>query len=640
MNLPSSSNKAMLKLVFCAASLALLTACGGATDEQDAPTIAVDTRITLSGVTMNGYLANALVWVDARQNNTLDGFEPFAYTDNQGFFSYNPNTGVDYCASNQASEQRFCLQTPTQSGTLVIKAAKGIELLSGETFRSVLTSTIDAELAKQNFASMQALGAKPEGNSAAWQSQIDTVQLKLSPLSSVAYYLPNGTDLSAILLSLGFNVPADTSQADILNKEYIAGLELEDSLSPELFAAAVTLSRLVDTITVNLDEATKNADFGENGLPISSADAVYQGLAQSLASRSTATVTSRANTKTQAINDIFPASDLLANAVLNLVGLLSDNNASSSALQNTINTVAQNENLQSLLNSIGNIGVNHFANVDPSGDVLSQLLTFNQSLTLPTLSAPVAFANAREALGITTLSTFLQDPDNRISALLSQATQSFVDNRGDDAALTLSVDLNTLSQTLLDIAEQATGEADLASQDVPVTLPQLAQVETVDKSSFWASKRLSLSGLQDGDEQGQVVMFFEGDSSASSGALIMCIAYINDADPSDNITNQRFNGTWSVISGNSQNRLSLVSEGFNIQMKVLGESLGADIPDEEQIASLSRLPNETYGRFGFTINEDTATWYSDDASVNQSFGLNAINDIPNDDSACATLLSL
>ena len=33
----------------------------------------------------------------------IDGFEPIAFTDNQGYISYNPNTGVNYCETTDTS---------------------------------------------------------------------------------------------------------------------------------------------------------------------------------------------------------------------------------------------------------------------------------------------------------------------------------------------------------------------------------------------------------------------------------------------------------------------------------------------------------------------------------------------------------
>jgi len=627
--------------------IAMLGACDGANEAQDSSPAPVDERITLSGLALNGYLANALVWVDSRNNNTLDGFESYAYTDAQGYFSYNPNSGLNYCESGDESLQRFCLQTPLSSGKLVIKAAKGIELLSGESFKSVLTATVLAEDAKANFDDMLALGNKPLGNASAWQSQIDAFQFKLSPLSSLKHYLPSSTNLHSVLTGLGYDIPSNLSDDDIIAKEYIAGLTENDTLAATLFAASTTLGRLVDTVSVNLDKATSSLDFGENGLPISSADTVYEALADSL-SASTGQLEARSKKFNSDLarnagitaSDIFPSTDLLSRAIAKLDTMLTQNNANVASVQNSIDIVAVNSQLPILLSNLGNIGVQHFAQVDTSAQVLEQLLTFNHSLTLPTLTAPIAFASTQDANAINTLSAFMREPNNRVTTLLKSASTSFVQERSNTSSLTLNLDLNTLSQNLVTLSKQSNAEAVLASEDVPIVLTELAEVTTPTNNSFWSGKTLSLSGIQDGNEQGQVRVFFNGDENADAGNIVMCVAYKNENDPSENIDGQRFEGTWSLIGSAAQNRLSLVSEGFNIQMKVLGESLGADIPREQQVESLTRISNESYGRFGFTLNEDTATWHSDDASVNQSYGLTYFSDLPNSSEACQELLNL
>jgi len=651
-----SFSKHYPKIISCVAGLALLAGCSGADEEQDTIAVPVNNSVTISGVALNGYLANALVWIDLRQNNTPDGFEPFAYTDNQGYFSYNPNTGVNYCESTEASQQRFCLQTGTQSGLLNIKAAKGIELLSGEVFRGVLSATIDAEQAKVQFDAIKTLGAKPSGDTRVWQASLDDAQLSLSPLSSLEAYLPQGSSLQSALLALGFALPSELSDADILSMDYIAGAELGRAEAAVLFASEVAISRLVDTLASNLDRGMRTLDLGLNGLPISSADTVYQALAQALAQVASsesgfrATLTSnqqngfskRSYAQSSALQNLT-IEQMLQGSVEGLIVALADAKALTFNLEGSLEDIASNPNLSALLVSINNIAINHFAQIDLSADeqnLTSALLTFNQTLTLPTLTSPIAFSSAQDALGITRLASFMSNPNNRVTALLGQLTQSFVAQRGEQAALTLNLDLASLTSDLVNIAKQAQGETDLVSEQTSVDLTQLASVSTPDDSSFWAGSFISLSGIQDGSEQGQVRLYFKGQSTDDAGELIMCVAYVNDLDPSENINGQRFEGTWSVIGGDEQNRLSLVAEGFSIQMKALGESLGRDIPPEQQIKSLARLPNELYGKFAFTLNEDSGTWHSDDASINQNFGVQVADAVPVNSDECKALLEL
>lgn len=627
--------------------VALLTACGGANEDQDVQTNPVDERIALTGLALNGYVANALVWVDSRTNNTLDGFEAYAYTDAQGYISYNPTTGVNYCDASDESLQRFCLKTSTQTGKLVIKAAKGVELLSGESFKSVLSTTVQAQDVKTNLQNLMALGTKPSGNSSAWQADVDALQFKLSPLSSLKYYLPESTSLASVLLNLGYNIPDYLSDEALISKEYIAGLNENEALAASLFAASVTLGRLVDVVVSNLDTATTSVDFGESGLPISTADSVYEALAESLVdSASTAQIKPKQlnytakQTNNEAPSDIFPSNDLIVKSIAKLKTLLEQHNQTSTSVQNQINIVEASTHLPSLLSSIGNTSVRHFNVPDFSTQMTEDMLSFNQTVTLPTLTPAISFLRQQQADAITTLSTFMQAPENQVTTVLKSITSDFLATRTSSDSLTLNLDLNSLSQNLLSVAEQSDAEDQLASQDISIQFVELAQVTTPSNNSFWAGKSLSLSGVQDGSEQGQVLIYFNGDDTSTSGNIVMCVAYQNDNDPSDNIDGQRFEGTWALIGSASQNRLSLVSEGFNIQMKVLGESLGFIIPVDQQVPNLPRMPNESYGRFGFTLNEDSATWYSDHASINQDYGLRYFSDIPSNSQACQDILSL
>jgi hypothetical protein len=378
--------------------------------------------------------------------------------------------------------------------------------------------------------------------------------------------------------------------------------------------------------------------MGQDGLPVSAADSAYAGLALSLASAASTSLQSNNFGKTEAIVANLNLENALADAVANLISALGQTDFLSSSVQARIDTVAQNTELSALLNSIGNIALNHFNEISEGGDLTADMLTFNQTVTLPTLTEAIAFASSQRATGINRLAGFMADPENRVSEILAQATQAFVEERDDETTLTLTFDLNSLAQDLLSLAQS--DEDALASQENEVTLTQLAQVETADDSSFWTGNYLSMSGFQDDNEEGQVIAFFDGDDNGNSGELIMCIAYRNQTNPSDNITGQRFDGSWSVLGSSSQNRLSLIAEGFTIQMKVLGETRGADIPSDQQIPSLPRMPNELYGKYGFTLNEDTATWHSDDASVNQSFGLSATDTIPQTDDDCRAILEL
>jgi hypothetical protein len=669
------------------ACLALLVACGGATEEQDAQlelAPANNSHIAINGVVLNGYLANALVWIDARQNNSPDGFESFAYTDSEGYFSYNPNTGVNYCQTEEASLQRFCLQTGSQSGNVVIKAAKGIELMTGEAFRSVLSADISLDKARANSQMLVTIGARPSGDTREWQKQLDAAQVSISSLSTIAYYLNTaslnskileGVNLRDILNDFGFPLSFNLSNEDILNMDYIAGASLRNQDATSLFMADATLGRIADVLLTNLDEAARNVDFGINGLPLSSADSVYKALAsniESLALTRTTQATSQALVSESVSRSKAPNSNassniyslILEDAISNLFETFASVNLASPATQTRVEHLAGN---QQIANIAANLRVSalflseHLQQSTWESDLLAP---FQQALLLPTLSRPVAYANETELIAIMALSHLLASGDYTYPLNI---LTSFAQSPSNKNVFEVHFDLQTLGDTFRELVENSpelaqeiasnsnenfsdTGSINedisaislLALTTSEVEAKPLANVESTDGNSPWAYKRLSMSGVQDESEQGQVVAFFtqENNSQSNSGALIMCVAYNNFDDPSDNINGKRVVGTWSALGSQSQSRMSLVAEGFTIQMSVLGETAGRDIPNEQQILSLPRNPNEVYGKYGFALNNDKANWHSDNASVNGDFGLQTYQNVPQDDQACQALLGL
>ncbi len=651
----------LTKRSLLAVSIASLMACSGdenqdssAPPPDNSPVMVDDQSVVITGLAMNGYLANALVWIDLRDNGAPDGFEPIAYTDNQGYVSYNPVTGINYCDSNEASLQKFCLKTGVQSGELVVKAAQGIELLSGEVFRSVLTASTSVEQAKTNLVDLTNLGPKPLGDSSLWQAQLDQSQLKLSAFSSLKHYLPNTTSLSDAINELGFSLSNDVSDSDILANDFIANLSNSNADAATLFAADVALSRMVDTIASNLDEVAKDLDLGTSGLPISSADSIYATLANSLSPtgtnlRSNLSETSNmspVNTKLAALQELSESdiAALISAAATQFINALLEQNTLSSGVQTRLNNVANNVYLQRQVANIPLTSKQHFQRLDLNNNLVNDLLGLYHTVTLPTLYEPVGLASASRAAIIAAISDFIRDPNNQISQRLINAARS---NNSD--TLSPLFDLISFVNDLFDIARQADSieaiQAFLESEENDAEVTELAEVDTVDDSSFWAGNKISMSGIQESRssgnvEQGQIIAFFKGEPQDNSGELVLCVAYENQDDPSDNIKGQLFEGTWTILGSSVQNRLSLVAEGFNVQMKVLGETLGRDILDDQQVQSLPRNPNELYGKFSFTLNEDTATWHSDDASVNQSFGLMPVDSVPSTSDACKAAITL
>ena len=124
-------------------SLLTLVACKPA--DQDG---ASSSSVAINGVSEDGYVSGGIVWHDVNDNKTLDGGEPFAITDENGYFSKSIN-GVDYCANETKSYlKRHCLKVNAIQGIsndIIIRIQKGQDIITTEPFLGSITlkATID-----------------------------------------------------------------------------------------------------------------------------------------------------------------------------------------------------------------------------------------------------------------------------------------------------------------------------------------------------------------------------------------------------------------------------------------------------------------------------------------------------------------
>nr|WP_297347034.1 hypothetical protein [uncultured Glaciecola sp.] len=630
-----------------------LFACGGAEENQDGtlPDAVqlpkIDNSTPIAGVAMDGFIANGLVWVDLKDNDSIDGSEPFAYTDSEGYFSYNPNTGVNYCEAEESHLQQYCLKTGLTRGSVEVKVAKGIKVLTGVPFRNVLSTTVDLPLARSNFNSLVDLGAKPLGDTQIWQEQVNGKIVALSPLATLAHYMPENTDVLGALSILGFNFTIDGSTTELMQMDYVAGVYLNTPQSYELLTANIMISSLVNSLTGTYDLAFKNVDLGFSGYPISSADSVYKGLAESLV---------------MSINTQKKVSALVHNQALSAVSNVSVRDEQTEQLIAAYRTRVA-EQIRAAMLLTGNTISNQVEldNIE-ADETLTEFMTARIELIseLPKIRALRLSSSANiEVLAITSITDPVDMLDNigtpsplAIEQLTTRVTQTIsvlIGALNSDAAVvefdrifnpTQAID-GTTNPKVKDVDIQAIAKAIQGNIENISDLPSgndFALASVNGDTNILSASHLSLSGVQDGGEQGQIVVFFGGGARDSSGSLVMCIAYNNDNDPADSISGQRFDGSWNTI-GDNQNRISLLAEGFSLQMNIAGESRGSDIPTEQQIIGLQRNPNELYGKFRFTLNEDNATWHSDDTSIDQSYGLLATTTLPATDAECASYLS-
>lgn len=120
------------KLALGLSTAILLSACGGTEQDEGEASI---TQQVFGGLAIDGYLARATVFLDTNNDGTRNAWEPFAFTDDEGYYSFNPNLHINYCAETATAEQsQYCLTTNTYRSDVVIRIDGGYDISTGEPF--------------------------------------------------------------------------------------------------------------------------------------------------------------------------------------------------------------------------------------------------------------------------------------------------------------------------------------------------------------------------------------------------------------------------------------------------------------------------------------------------------------------------
>lgn len=232
------------KLIFSAFAVAAsLTGCGG-TGQDDGRSYNIQAE--LSGRVVDGHVVRTTVFVDTNNNGTRDAWEPKAFTDNLGYFSYNPKTDTNYCADTAtAAQKEFCLVLRTDATPVVVRVDSGYDLSTGEPF-------------------VGQMARKVEVNSTG------RTEMLISPLTTLVTLLDNSEDRARLLTVLGL----EESDLDV---DYLD----EENLDPELMNIALKVHKIVTVLADRLTD-TYQSIGDELGTPNDATQEVYRSMGQSL----------------------------------------------------------------------------------------------------------------------------------------------------------------------------------------------------------------------------------------------------------------------------------------------------------------------------------------------------------------------
>lgn len=147
-------------------------------------------NISMSGLVVDAYIKDAVVFVDVNENGQKDTDEPSAITDQDGFFSFNPRTQTNYCGINPTEN---CLQVTDEHKGKLVRSIGGVDIITNQPFMGQMFVRIsdDAE------------------NS-------DVTGIAISPLTSVAAFM-DGDQKQQLFDVLNLPQDADINQVDPLN---------------------------------------------------------------------------------------------------------------------------------------------------------------------------------------------------------------------------------------------------------------------------------------------------------------------------------------------------------------------------------------------------------------------------------------
>ncbi len=542
--------KLWLKSGVVVSAAAIIAACGGT--GQDSGSVS-NFEQNYTGLVIDGYLARSTVFIDTNNDGTRNSWEPFAFTDNDGYFSYNPLTGTDYCASDATAEQQqYCLVTNVDYGTAVIRIDGGYDVFTGEPFSGQMSRRVNPD--------------EDTGLS-------DNV---VSPISSLLTNITDTTEQDTVLSSLGL----ESSDLDVnyLNTDGVG------SVDSQILNVALKVHKVVAVLEDRItDTYTEIGD--EMGTPNDASSAVYPQLAQQLLTSGTtfdltvadttnlATVLDNAET---AIRDIYTRNEFTLPADMGSAEFPNDFTRVIDVANNVVDVV----------NSV----------VDPAATDVDGDEVIGQARAVESVVIKVLDETSNDTT-IENAVDFFTDAANE--TLIDALLQSL---QGDSADVT-SLAENDFSGIDFDSVEEVGASA---------TLP-----ESAEPFSEIAGMQIRVSDLDLGTsnelDDSEIELYFNGDEADVEGAFTACVKHIDDASADGtlgegNTRGELVEGFWSLLGATDDDPESY---SLLITLTFLGTTYQAIMKP----AGLETIADVEYRRIRFDNLDEINVWHSEDGLV-------------------------
>lgn len=546
-NLDKIFPKRALSVLMAAATLALI-GCGGTGQDDQTPSTS---STQFSGVAIDGALARATVYLDSNNNATRDPWEDYAFTDNDGYYSYNPKTNTDYCASSAlASEKIYCLRSTRSFSNVVVRIDGGYDLLTGEPFLGQMSRRVDLEEST---------------------SSVDSV---VSPLTTLLTNVETDSDRTNVLNALRIN----ENDLDVNYLDVNGSGAIDSGLLNKALKVHKTVTILSDRLNDNYAEL--NNEVGTMNDPSTE---VYRNLARELSTNSSSELDITLQ-DTQALTRIMDNSESV------LRGLYEQKELNLPTDLGSPESPGQFTRVVNITSNVANI-VNRL--IDPI-DTIDTSGAQGRARALETLVIKSVNEGSNDDSSIDNAIDFFTNESN--TSLIDTLTSALSTERGDISSLVS----NDFSGSDFDSEEEITQASRLEDNAQPL--------------SEIAGKSLKVSDLDLGYgpnnlNDAEVEFYFMGNEASIEGSLRACVKYIEDASTDGtlgegNSRGELVSGYWSMLGANADTRSS-----FSVLLTI--DFLGATYQAILKPNGTATIANTEYERIRFDFDGEIKSWYSE-----------------------------
>ncbi len=524
--------------------LGLISACGGT--GQDAGTAKPYSQ-TFQGVAVDGYVARSLVFIDYDNNGTRSPSEPMAFTDDNGYYSYNPITNTDYCATDTPeTEAIYCLQSLLQIDSAVIRVDGGYDVLTGEPF----------------VGQMSRRETITDANT--------VVNSVVSPLTSLFTEVNTPTQRESILTAL--NITESDLDVDYLND---GG---NSTINASLLNKALKVHKVVTVLSDRVEDTY--GEIGSTvGTPNDLTSVVYRNLANEFSDREISIDTVLTNT--EILSDVILQTENDAKSIYDGKELdLPPLNPTGNAIPDYLRASQHAANVVNIIDVV----------MSPEDTTISQ-----EDVT--------GRARAVEAFVIKTL-----EEGETADTSIDQAAAFFLEETSEQLVDTLVTSLSAGDADLVQLVDSDFKFGDTEEVEATAQLPQGTEAFSFLAGKSLRVSDLDLGWGPNNLKDSEVEAYFHGQGSETSGSFDACVKYIDEANVDGtlgeaNTRGELISGYWSLLGAEDNN-----GESYSLLLTI--EFLGATYQAIMKPSGMVTVGDTEVHAFRFDHGNIIKTWHS------------------------------